>query len=562
MDKRWFSTRLWPTGLFTASLVLILLVLIQCSDARGSGEALVVAPVGARSAQGETYYVATTGTDAPGCGTAGSPCRTIQYAADLAEQGDTVLINPGTYTGGITVETDGTAGEPITFQANGAGVVIEGSGGERDAFFITWADYIVVEGLTIQHAERAGMRIDNSHHVTVRDCTFADNGTWGLFTDFSDYTTVENCESYGAEDEHGIYISNSSDYPTIRGNRLHHNNGCGLHMNGDISMGGDGIISYALIEGNVIYENGDGGGSGINMDGVTNSLIRNNLLYDNHASGISIYQIDGGSGSHDNRVLNNTVIMPSDGRWGINIPNTNDTNNKLFNNIVYNYHGWRGSITIGSPTLSGFESDYNVLMDRFSTDDGDTRITLAQWQALGYDAHSILAAPAELFVDASADDYHLKAGSPAINAGTLLGDVTDDLEGNPRPVGATHDAGAYEYQEYGFDLAASPSVRIIATGEVATYTLSIQPTGGFTATVALTATSPSPDLALDLNPSAVDPPGQALLTVTDTHTGPLLPGVWYTIPITVTGGGITQTTDVQLLVGGSRAYLPIALRGY
>jgi hypothetical protein len=518
--------------------------------------------VDAHSVQGETYYVATTGTDGPGCGTVGSPCRTIQYATALVEQGDTVLINPGTYTGGITVDTSGTASEPITFQANGAGVVIEGSGGERDAFFITWADYVVVEGLTIQHADRAGMRIDNAHHVTVRDCTFADNGTWGLFTDFSDYTTVENCESYGAEDEHGIYISNSSDYPTIRGNRLHHNNGCGLHMNGDISMGGDGIISYALVEGNVVYENGYGGGSGINMDGVTNSLVRNNLLYDNHASGISIYQIDGGSGSHDNRVLNNTVIMPSDGRWGINIPNTVDTNNKLFNNIVYNYHSWRGSITIASPTLSGFESDYNVLMDRFSVDDGNSRINFAQWQALGYDAHSVLATPAELFVDVSADDYHLKAGSPAINAGTFLGDVTDDLEGNPRPVGPTHDAGAYEYQAYGFDLAASPSVRVIAPGEVATTTLSIQPTGGFTATVALTATSPSLDLALNLNPTAVDPPGQALLTVTDTHTGPLLPGVWYTIPITVTGGGVTQTTDVQLLVGGTQVYLPSVLRGY
>jgi parallel beta-helix repeat protein len=428
----------------------------------------------------------------------------------------------------------------------------------------------VVEGLTIQHADRAGLRIDNSHHVTVRDCTFADNYRWGVFTDFSDYTTVENCESYGAEDEHGIYISNSSDYPTIRGNRLHHNNGCGLHMNGDISMGGDGIISYALIEGNVIYENGYGGGSGINMDGVTHSLIRNNLLYDNHASGISIYQIDGGSGSHDNRVLNNTIIMPDNGRWAINIPDYDHENpvgspnshNELFNNIVYNYDDWRGGITVAPSAFTGFESDYNVVMDRFSTNGGDTRITLAQWQALGYDAHSILATPAELFVDVSADDYHLKAGSPAINAGTLLGDVTDDLEGNSRPVGPTHDAGAYEYQAYGFDLAASPSVHVIVPGEVATTTLSIQPTGGFTATVALTATSPSPDLALDLNPTAVDPPGQALLTVTDTHTGPLLPGVWYTIPITATGGGVTQTTDVQLLVGGTRTYLPVVLRGY
>ena len=119
---------------------------------------------------------------------------------------------------------------------------------------------------------------------------------------------MENCESYGAVDEHGIYISNSSDHPTIRGNRLHHNHANGLHMNGDASMGDDGIISYAIVEGNIIYENGNGGGSGINMDGVTNSIIRNNLLYDNHASGISLYQIDGGSGSQNKYITTISIL--------------------------------------------------------------------------------------------------------------------------------------------------------------------------------------------------------------------------------------------------------------
>ena len=92
-------------------------------------------------------------------------------------------------------------------------------------------------------------------------------------------------------------------------------------MNGDASItnpghDSDGIISFGLIENNIIYENGVGGGSGINMDGVTDTIVRNNLLYENHASGISIYQIDGGSGSQDNMILNNTILMAADGRWG------------------------------------------------------------------------------------------------------------------------------------------------------------------------------------------------------------------------------------------------------
>ncbi|HMD89374.1 MAG TPA: right-handed parallel beta-helix repeat-containing protein, partial [Anaerolineaceae bacterium] len=252
--------------------------------------------------------------------------------------------------------------------------------------------------------------------------------------------------------QHGIYISNSSDYPSILHNRLHNNAGCGLHMNGDISMGGDGIISYGLVEGNIIYENGASGGSGINMDGVTDTLVSNNLLYNNHASGISMYQIDGGSGSKRNKIYNNTIIMPSDGRWDINIPEPDDTlpdygntNNQVFNNILYNNHSWRGVLTIGPSDLVGFNSDYNVVMDRFSDDGQDTPITLADWQSKGFDHHSLIAIPDQLFVN-PANDYHLKADSPAVDVGKYLSDVPDDLDGNPRPSGYGYDIGAYEYQ--------------------------------------------------------------------------------------------------------------------
>jgi len=396
-------------------------------------------------AQGNTYTVDPGGSDTTGDGSAGQPWQTIQYAANQVQAGDTVLINPGTYAGGITVDTAGTASLPITFRGNGPGVVIEGSGGKNDAFFISQADYIVVEELTIQHANRAGLRISLSDHVTIRHSTFGDNGRWGVFTDFSDHTLIENSEMFGSVDEHGIYISNSSDYPTIRGNRLHHNHANGLHMNGDISQGGDGIISFGLIENNIIYENGVGGGSGINMDGVTDTLVRNNLLYDNHASGISIYQIDGGSGSQNNRILNNTILMPSDGRWAINIPNSNDTGNQLFNNILFTEHSFRGVIVIPEANLAGFQSDYNVVLDRFSPDGDSTILDLAAWQMLGYDAHSLVSSPAQVFVDPAAKDFRLKAGSPAIDAGANLPDVPTDLAGNPRPAGSAFDVGAYEF---------------------------------------------------------------------------------------------------------------------
>lgn len=70
----------------------------------------------------------------------------------------------------------------------------------------------------------------------------------------------------------------------------------------------------------------------------------------------------------------------------------------------------------------------------------------SQWQGLGYDKHSIIATPSSLFVDPANNDFHLKAGSAAIDAGTSLTGITADLEGVSRPQGNAFDIGCYEYR--------------------------------------------------------------------------------------------------------------------
>ena len=79
--------------------------------------------------------------------------------------------------------------------------------------------------------------------------------------------------------------------------------------------------------------------------------------------------------------------------------------------------------------------------------DNKTKYTLAQWQAAwGLDLNSTLCLSAtSLFVDPANDDYHLLSTSPAVNAGTTLADVTDDIEGTSRPQGTYYDCGCYEY---------------------------------------------------------------------------------------------------------------------
>ena len=67
----------------------------------------------------------------------------IAAAAMEVEPGFSVLIQPGTYTGGVTVRTAGTEAAPIIFQAVAPGVIVEGRGDGRDAFFITEADSLL-----------------------------------------------------------------------------------------------------------------------------------------------------------------------------------------------------------------------------------------------------------------------------------------------------------------------------------------------------------------------------------------------------------------------------------
>jgi len=390
-----------------------------------------------------TFYVDPAGNDAA-AGAAASPWRTLQKAANTVRAGDLVIVRAGRYAG-LYLTTSGTAADPITFRGEPGATVDTQNPTTQDGINLEGASYVVIEGFTVTGVPRAGIRSVLNHHVVIRGNTGDLNGRWGILTGFSDDLLIESNVMSRSQAEHGIYVGNSGDRPVIRRNIVWGNRANGIHMNGDVSQGGDGIISGALVEANTIYDNGLGGGSGINCDGVQSSVFRNNLLYGNHASGISLYQIDAAQPARNNQVLHNTIVQAADARWAINIQNAS-TGNVVRNNILYNQHSFRGSIAISADSLPGFVSDTNVVMDRVSTDGGNTRISLAAWQSTtGQDLHSSIATPAMLFVNFAGNDYHLSTGSPARDAGATLAAVTDDLEGAPRPQGVTSDIGAYEF---------------------------------------------------------------------------------------------------------------------
>ncbi len=418
----------------------------------GKGQAHVSISI-AGNTTGRTYYVATTGNDSA-AGSTTSPWKTLQRAANRVTAGDTVIVRQGEYAGfvaGWDTPRPGTVQAPITFRAEPEVYVTSRNNKTRDGIDLEPGNhYWVLEGFNVNNADgsiqRAGIRVSGSHNVIVRHNNVKRCKNWGIFTSFAENVQIQrNCCSE-SRSEHGIYVSNSADNPVVQGNISWGNRGCGIHVNGDKTQGQDGIISNALVTGNVIHDNGKGGGSGINCDGVQNAWIENNLLYNNHANGVSLFRIDGGGASIDNTVVNNTIVMASDSRWAVNIKN-GSTGNKVYNNILLNANRSNGSINMTADSLDGLLSDYNIVMNRFNPDDGDfSNITLAEWRTkTGQDKHSTIAPGMRLFVDPASNDYHLLLTSPAVDAGIGGVSASRDIDGKPRPRGAAIDIGAYEF---------------------------------------------------------------------------------------------------------------------
>jgi len=179
--------------------------------------------------------------------------------------------------------------------------------------------------------------------------------------------------------------------------------------------------------------------------------------------------------------------------------------------------------------------------------------TLAELQAAtGQELHGMNDLPG--FADPASGDYTLEGNSPLIDVGLVIPGINDGFAGQMPEV------GAFEYQAYSFILSADPLSQAIQPGGVAIYTLSLQATGGFSDTVQLSASSPSPDLIVSLGAEQATPPAQVTLTVTDTHSAPLPAGLWHTITINALSSEQTQSMDVYLLVDGMQLYLPLALR--
>lgn len=432
----------------------------------GGGPPGTSAPfVPAPPAGAATRFVSPPGFDTNDGLTPGTAWRNLQKAADNAVAGMIVEIADGSYSRFTIGSKSGTAPAPIVFRASGTGAIIDGGTSsstnpdQRDAIKIFDSTHVIVHGLRTQNAFRAGARITESFNVTIQGGVFANGGTWGIFTDYSQDVQLLGNECFGSANEHGIYHSNSGDRAIIRGNYCHDNNASGIQINADpqqqvpaFGTRGDGISEQCVIERNLCVGNGAAGGAALNFASIRNCDIRNNVLVNNLSqSGIVLWD-DGnqgtlnGYGSMNNRVEHNTVIFAAGaGRYCMNLNNTS-TGNTIRHNVFRG--GARGAIVFSTDSLPGLVEDFNVVNSAnnwplFVDDDSSPQnYTLQQWRTLtGGAANEIAAAP--VFANAAGGDYSLAAGTVGRDAFTPAG-ASADYQGTARPQGAAADAGAYE----------------------------------------------------------------------------------------------------------------------
>ena len=114
-----------------------------------------------------------------------------------------------------------------------------------------------------------------------------------------------------------------------------------------------------------------------------------------------------------------------------------------------------------------------------------------------------------------------------------------------------------------FNVSVTPSYQEIPADGEAHYIIQVQPVNGFSATLTINTDTPT-ELVTNLTPRTLEPSSQTSseLYLSYNQSIPVGTGHWFTIPIEVSGGGISRQINVDLLVGGQHVHLPLVLKNY
>lgn len=388
---------------------------------------------------------------------------TVQAAIDAAAPGDTVLVAPGKYFENINflgkriTVTSKKGPKKTILDGQHAGPVVTFASGEGLAS--------ILNGFTLRNG-----------FATPGPPIFGDGGGIRMIA-ASPTITGNIISSNQACEGAGIYTYGGS--PVIQGNVITGNSqsGCsggggggGIYLLGGAlarvvenvisgntltdGLGGGGVSVFGhaslTIERNVISGNAGRCGGGISVVNISDTLIVGNLITRNLSGlcggGIAL--------SYGNQVINNTIA---------------DNNNARSSGISMSVATVINNVVVAKPGQTAVLCEVNFDASTFTFNDVFSPSGQAYGGVCGDQTGfngNISADP--LFVDQNGGDYHIRSGSPAVDAGTngfpLL--PTRDLDGDPRPLdgdgngSAIIDMGADEFNRgpAGSDVSGQLSV--------------------------------------------------------------------------------------------------------
>lgn len=462
-----------------------------------------------------SYYVAVSGKDT-NSGTIDRPFATINHALVAASQpGDQVLVREGAYREQIVIPHGGnTQKGNFTLKAySGEHVVLSGSGfSGGNMILLKDLSYVHIEGFEITGlaniTDGSGIRVlgggstielvgNTIHKLRGQDAM-------GITVYGASDTAISNLLISGNEiydcqaaDSEALTLNGNITSFRVLNNRIHDVNGAGIGATGgDRSVNATQLVRNGLIRGNTVYHarsNSEGSlAAGICIDSGKDITVENNICYENDV-GLKVDAETRGLTSSGIVVQNNVVYRNEKAGLefgGAAATNGRVTNSTFRNNTVYQNdaqksgHGqlWIQYASSNTVTNNIFVAASNNVL--IASTRGNTQNTLDNnlyyavsasaniqftWNGIAYrnfstyrmatrqDAASVFTDPK--LVKPAVADFHLAAGSPAIDSGSVtVGRFASlDFEGRTRPLGKKSDPGAYEYQ------AANSAPTIICT---------------------------------------------------------------------------------------------------
>ncbi len=287
-----------------------------------------------------------------------------------------------------------------------------------------------------------------------------------------------------------------------------------------------------------------GGGGALGISLSSNVALTNTLLAVNSASassrGAGLLIIDSTAKLWHTTLYGNTSL----GGSAVNVSGRSPTRMaippaavSLINTIIANQSAGVVADSVGAVTLDHTLFD-STLVPTVTTGSGQIVSTAS------YSGTALFVSPGS--------DFRLQGYSAAIDKGVDAG-VTDDLGGQPRPIGLAPDLGAYEFQG-AIALNKVPYLDPIRSGSLVTYTIVVTNTGNLEILTGIVQDFVTPPLTAGGGPVAFGLPQ-------------MLPGAVWTQVVTMTApsgysGVITNPVFVQPVMSDTTGLTTGAMKVY